>query len=184
MIRVALLYMLVWSGAAGARVIEQVDFPEQIEAGGAKLVLNGVGLRVKRRMGIGFRVYVAGLYLPSKSGDATALIAGESTALVELAFLRGLDAETLRGAWKEGFEKNCVSSCKAAAPEFAKFNAAMTAVNEGDRLALMFTANGVELRLGGKTTTLAGRAARAALLGIFLGSEPPTTDLKNGLLGK
>ena len=48
--------------ASGAN-IEKIDFADTVQQKGQQLILNGVALRTKRKLGINFRVYVAGLYV-------------------------------------------------------------------------------------------------------------------------
>src|SRR4029079_11999809 len=104
---------LVFSLSAGAREIEKVNFANQLDVAGKKLVLNGGGLRVKRRFGMNFDVYVAGLYLTAKSDKAEAIIASTEPKALRLVFLRSLDKGTLDEAFEEGFNKNCKPDCEA-----------------------------------------------------------------------
>ena len=54
-----------------------VKVPDSVKAGGTDLVLNGLGIRKATFLKV--KVYVAGLYLPQKSGDAGKIIGAWST---------------------------------------------------------------------------------------------------------
>jgi hypothetical protein len=62
-----------------------VKVPDSAKAGGTDLVLNGLGIRKATFLNV--KVYVAGLYLPQKSGEAGKIISAES-ALAARASLR------------------------------------------------------------------------------------------------
>lgn len=181
-----LMLFFVGSLSAFAKQVEGIDLQDELSVGTQKLRLNGAGLRVKRKFGLNFKVYVGGLYLAGKSQDAKAIINSADTKVLELVFLRSLDAATLREAWSEGFEKNCQSICDQARSGFNQFNALMTDVEENSRLKLTFTANDISVEVKGKTSAsgkVSGEAIRKALLSIFIGDQPPTEDLKKALLG-
>ncbi|MGE0528428.1 MAG: chalcone isomerase family protein, partial [Bdellovibrionales bacterium] len=152
-----------------------------------ELVLNGTGLRTKRRLGMSFRVFVAALYLPEKTKDATKVIQGEGGRVLDLVFLRSLDRDTLQEAWSEGFKKNCKEDCGQMAAPLKTFNDLMSDVKDQSRLRLIFDGKQVQLELSGKsrrTGTVAGKAFAKNLLAVFVGDHPPSEELKRGLLGE
>jgi hypothetical protein len=181
------IVLLLSSISVSALSIEKIEFPDQTSVGSQKLVLNGAGLRSKRKFGMSFKVYVGALYLPAKNQDSKAIINGSDVKRLELVFLRSVDAATLREAWSEGFDKNCKPNCEAAKPQFKAFNELMVDVKEKSRLKLTFTGNDIQVEVEGKSNKsgqLTGEAIRQALMAIFIGDEPPTEDLKKALLGK
>jgi long-chain acyl-CoA synthetase len=182
-----ILMLCVWT-TTHAKQVEKVDFPEETMLGNQKLVLNGAGLRTKKKFGMNFRVYVAGLYLTAKNADANAVIASPANKVLELVFLRGIDRETLQEAWQEGFEKNCKADCESAKDAFKAFNDTMVDVKENSRLKMTFDKDGVAVDIkGGKNAKKAqviGEAFKRALMAIFIGDNPPTPELKAALLGK
>jgi len=186
-ISACVLMLCVWT-TTYAKQIEKVDFPEELALGTQKLVLNGAGLRTKKKLGMNFKVYVAGLYLTAKNGDANAIIASPANKVLELVFLRSIDRETLQEAWQEGFDKNCKTDCESAKDAFKAFNDTMTDVKENSRLKMTFDKDGVAVEvLNGKTPKKAqviGESFKKALLAIFIGENPPTPELRDGLLGK
>lgn len=182
----SLLSLCIWT--AEAKQVEGIDFPEEITVGTQHLILNGSGLRTKRKFGMNFKVYVAGLYLTAKNSEASAIISSPASKVLELVFLRKLDRETLQEAWKEGFSKNCGSDCEAAQDHLKAFNDVMMDVKENSRLKMTFDKDGVEVEIKGmkdtKKAQIIGETFKKVLLAIFIGAEPPTVELKNGLLGK
>lgn len=181
------LITLTFAGSVHAATIEGVDFPDEITQGTTKLVLNGVGLRTKRKLGMNFRVYVAALYAAKKSTEAQPLIDSPETKVLELSFLRSIDKDTLQEAWKEGFEKNCKTDCEKAKAQLNEFNALMTDVKDKSRIKVTFEKDTVSVDVTGKITSsgkVTGEAFRKAMLAVFIGDQPATEDLKKGLLGK
>lgn len=186
-IRLVIVSLLTaFSAAAAGLQVEGVEVPEQINVGAQKLVLNGAGLRTKRKFGINFKVYVGALYVTSKTQDVNSLIKGSETKVLELIFLRNLDAETLRAAWSEGFEKNCANECDAARAQFQIFNQVMTDVKAQQRMKLIFSDQDVNIEIQGeaiRTQKVSGEAIRKSLMSLFIGEHPPTPELKKALLG-
>jgi hypothetical protein len=180
--RVFILLLGIFSCAHG-REIEKVVFADKLDP----LVLNGAGLRVKHKFGMDFKVYVAGLYLPAKSSCAAEIIASDFPKILRLVFLRSLDKETLREAWDESFNKNCKADCEAAKPQMKAFNDLMVDVKDQGELILKFDKDSVSVEIKGKEARsgkVTGEAIRRGLLAVFIGEQPPTEDLKKGLLGQ
>jgi hypothetical protein len=171
---------------ASAVEIEKVNFPGEMDVAGKKLVLNGFGKRVKKKFGMNFDVYVAGLYVPTKSGKASELIASDDVKVLRLVFLRSLDKSTLREAWEESYDKNCKFDCEASKAGLKAFNDLMVDVKDKSEMRLEFGKDGVSIEMNGKekkSGKVAGEGFRKNLMSVFIGDEPPTEDLKKGLLG-
>ena len=100
----AAMVVAVASAAAVAQTveIEGVKFEPAAQVGGTALVLNGAGLRTKAI----FKVYAAGLYVPQKSNDASALLAQKGARRVAITMLRNVDAESFAGALNDGLRDN------------------------------------------------------------------------------
>jgi hypothetical protein len=168
--------------ASGAECLA-VKVPDSVEAGGAALVLNGLGIRKATFLNV--KVYVAGLYLPQKSGDAEKIIGAKQPWQLVLRFVRDVDASDIRDAWEEGFEKNAGDKLATLQPRIKTLNARMVDFKEGQYLS--FTddpAKGVVVDVNGASgAAIEGADFANALLSIWLGREPPNEDLKSGLLG-
>ncbi len=179
------LMMLVTSQAFAAK-IEGKEFPESVTLNKKNLVLNGVGLRTKKKLGMTFNVYVGGLYVTNKSTDATKHIENTDKVL-ELIFLRSLDKDTLQEAWSEAFTSNCQSECDQSGDKLKMFNDLMADVKEDNRLKMTFDKDGVSVNITGTKESKTGRIEGAVfaknLMAVFIGPKPPTEELKKGLLG-
>lgn len=183
--RIIIFLICVVVVPAFAAKIENIDFPDTMSVGAKSLVLNGTGLRIKRKLGIGFRVYVAGLYAPAKSNDAEKLIE-PGDRILDMVFLRSLDKETMQEALGESLTKNCIADCATIAEQVKKLKELIVAVKENSRMRLKFAADGVDIEAHGKeekSGRIEGAAFARNLMSAFLGKEPPTPELKKGLLG-
>jgi hypothetical protein len=185
--RLALVAALVGSvipaaPAVGAECLE-VKVPDHVKAGGADLMLNGLGIRKATFLQV--KVYVAGLYVPQKSGDAGKIVGADHPWQLVLHFVRDVDASDIRDAFDEGFKKNAGDKLATLQPRIDALNARMVDFKEGQYLS--FTndaAKGVAVDVNGAGgSAIEGNDFAAALLAVWLGPEPPNEDLKSGLLG-
>ena len=167
---------------ARAATCRDVAFPDTVTAG-APLVLNGRGLRKATILAI--RVYVAGLYLPQKASDPREILGTDQPGHLLLHFVRDVGASDIRDAFAEGFKKSAGDRLPALAPRIAQFQSGMTDFKEGQTLAFTNApGKGVAVSVNGTAgPAIEGADFAAALLGIWLGPEPPNADLKAGLLG-
>jgi hypothetical protein len=169
--------------ALGAECLK-VSFPDNAKAPGTDLVLNGLGIRKATILAV--KVYVAGLYLPQKSGDAGTIIGTKQPWQLVLRFVHDVDASDMREAFEEGFEKNAGDKLAALHARIETLNAQLIDdFKEGQYLS--FTndaAKGVTVDVNGAAgTAIEGADFASTLLSIWLGHEPPNGDLKSGLLG-
>jgi len=166
----------------GAECLD-VKIPDSVKTGGNDLVLNGLGIRKATFLNV--KVYVAGLYLPQKSGDAGKIIGSNKPWQLVLRFVRDVDASDIRDAWEEGFKKNAADKLAALQPRIETLKARMADFKEGQYLS--FTddpAKGIAVDVNGASgAAIEGADFANALLSIWLGREPPNEDLKSGLLG-
>lgn len=183
--------LCVWTLALGCAVnaatIEKVDFPDEINVDGQKLVLNGGGLRKKKKFFKLWDVYVGALYLPAKSTDAKAILASPAPKVIEMVYVRSIDKETLQEGWEESFKKGCGADCDAIKDQLKAFNDTMVDVKDRSRLRLTFKKSSVDIDLKGKenkTAMIEGEAFRRILLDMFLGENTAAPELKPKLLGQ
>ncbi len=169
---VCLLMLCVWTPGF-AKQIENVDFPEEITLGNQKLVLNGAGLRSKKKFGMNFKVYVAGLYLPSKSTDAATIIASPTNKVLEMVYLRSVDRETIQETLMDGFKANCKADCESAKDAFKAYVDGMIDVKENYRMKLTFDKDGVTFEVKGgkdnKKAQVMGEPVKRAIMAVYLG---------------
>ena len=179
----ALLLIFTASPAAAARECDGVSFPEQIQAHGETLTLNGLGLRKATIFSI--KVYVGALYLMHPTADANAILSSTEPLELELRFVFHASASQLRNAWREGFEKSAPGQLAQLQSRIAQLNGWMTAVGSGQRMTFArIPGVGIQYSLDGALKgTIPGDDFARAFLGIWLGSSPPNPELRAGLLG-
>ena len=170
------------SGATSAATCRDVDFADKIETP-APLVLNGLGLRKATFLAV--RVYVAGLYLPQKSSDPREILGTDRPWYLLLHFVRDVSAADIRDAFSEGFKKSAGGHLPAFATAIAALQARMIDFKEGNTLGFAnVPGKGVTVTVNGAAgAPIDGAGFASALLGIWLGADPPNGDLKTGLLG-
>jgi hypothetical protein len=170
------------SAPAVAATCDGVEFADRISAGGADLVLNGLGLRKATIFAV--KVYVAGLYLPEHSGDPAAILASDRAWRLVLHFVRDVDASDMHEAFQEGFAK-AGADLGAMQPRIDALAGMLVDFEVGQRLGFASDpGKGLEVDVDSTTRgTVAGADFATGLLTIWLGPEPPNEDLKSGLLG-
>jgi hypothetical protein len=167
--------------------LEGVTMAETALVAGQALVLNGLGLRTR----IGFRVYVAGLYLAAKSNDAATVLAAPGAKRMAFALKRSVGAETFAKALAEGVHENTapeqLSLLKERMERLDALILSLKEVKESDLVQFDFSpGTGTTVTHNGKLVgeAIAGDDFYRAVLGVFLGSKPVQESLKAGLLGK
>ena len=85
-----------------AREVEGVNYAESLELGGAKLQLNGAGVRYKAV----FKVYTAGLYLVKKATTTAEAVATPGHKRLTLTFVRDIASEELGRLFIKGIKSN------------------------------------------------------------------------------
>jgi len=166
--------------AAQAGELGGVTLADTLKAGEKTLKLNGLGLRKKSV----FKVYVGGLYLESPSKDAGAILASDQAKAIRLRFLRDLTKGQLVEAFQEGFEANAKDKAAQKAA-FDKMLALVPDVKEGGTLTFTYLpGKGTTLQGGNKELgVFEGKGFADAVFSIWLGSKPPSEDLRKGMLG-
>ena len=174
---------MAFAGTAAARECDGVSFPEQVQAHGQTLTLNGLGLRKATIFGI--KVYVGALYVPHPTADAAAILTSQQPAEVELRFVFRVGAGQLRDAWQEGFQKSAANELPRLQSRIAQLNGWMTSVKSGQRMTfLRIPGVGIQYSLDGAVQgTIPGDDFAKAFLAIWLGASPPSPELRTGLLG-
>jgi hypothetical protein len=168
--------------AAAAAELEGVTLPDTRIADGTTLHLNGIGIRTYSILRI--HIYVAGLYLERPSKDADAIMRSPELKMLDLKFLRDVDAERARHSWREGLEAACQPPCVLKPADLERFLAQVPALNKGDETQLLFTPEGVQVTANGKKFgEIHDPHFAAIMLASFLGADPPTPQLKQELLG-
>ena len=184
MIRRVILACVAWAAvsAANAADLEGISLPDTRVVDGTHMRLNGIGLRTFSVFGI--PIYVAGLYLERRSDNSDTILQSADPKLLDIRFLRDVDADDARQAWRDGFEQNCRAPCYLDPHDVERFLAAVPSMHKGDESTLLFTSKGVTVKLNGQPMgEVTDPHFATAMLATFIGAEPPTRRLKRELLG-
>ena len=182
----AALVVTVAAAAAHAQTvdIEGVKLEPTAQVGGAALQLNGAGLRTRAI----FKVYVAGLYVPQKSADASALLAQKGPRRISITMLRNVDADSFSGALNDGLRANHTEAQVAALKsQIDTLNANLKAVGEakkGDVIHFEYLPeSGTRVTVNGQArgTAIAGEDFFTAVMRVWIGDKPVDADLKKGM---
>lgn len=171
------------SSPASAAECAGVSAPNTVTVDGTKLTLNGQGIREATVFKVD--VYVASLYVESRSNNGQKLAASDSPKRLVLSFVRDVDRSDVTDAYKESFKKTAGGKHSALAPKLKKLNSWMSAMEEGDTQTYTYVpGDGLEVKINGKTKgTIEGEDFAEAFFKIWLGANPPNEGLQRGLLG-
>jgi predicted deacylase len=181
MLRKTLLALAVALPVLAATVAD-VRLDDTVAVGGHNLVLNGAGLRKKFIV----KVYVGGLYLAAKNGNATAIMAADAPRRQVMHFLYSVSKDQMCEAWNEGLEDNMPNASAEVKGAFKTLCALMEPIPKGNRLVLTYVpGTGTTVEINGKMKgTLPGKATADAILATWIGPKPgPGNDFKNAVLG-
>ncbi len=180
------LFLLLVAFAADARAGEKagVTMPDKMEVAGKTLVLNGMGLREATVLSID--VYVAGLYLETKSSDPAKILASTQIMRLVMHFKRDVSRDQIVDAWNEGYLANATVPIRKIQPQINQLVAWMTDVSDGDLITYTWLpGKGLQVHRGAKLLGLiAGDDFARSTFAVWLGKEPPTKALRRGLLGR
>lgn len=170
--------------APRAAELAGVTLPDTQVVDGTRLVLNGIGLRTFSILGI--KIYVAGLYLTQRSNNPESILNSPEPKVLDIRFLRDVDADQAHKSWRSGFANNCrPPECSVDQKDVEAFIARVPAVHAGDQSRILFTSAGARLTMNGQLMGTIDNAHFAqVLLRTFLGPAPPTARLKRELLGQ
>jgi hypothetical protein len=180
-----LLALAVITHPATAARIADTEIPDSVRLAGvdSELLLNGGGVRKKFFMDI----YVGALYLPTRTNDASAILSGSGPASVRMHFLyKEVSKEKITDGWNDGLSANLAPAEYAALqPRLEEFNRLFRTVRSGDVISIDFTpGTGTEVRINNELRgAVPGNDFYRALLKVWLGSEPVSDALKQGMLG-
>jgi Chalcone isomerase-like len=164
-----------------------VKFPNTLQFGSNRLVLNGAGVRYK----VVFKVYAAGLYLGDKAATPDTALAVPGARRIQLVMLRDADGNELGKLFTAGMERN------APREEFSKSIGGILRMSEvfsthkklvaGDTVSLdWLPGTGTVISINGKAegAPVKEPAFYTALMLIWLGKSPADAQLKEAMLGK
>ncbi|MFP5247283.1 MAG: chalcone isomerase family protein [Thermoanaerobaculia bacterium] len=180
--RTILAATLLLATAAGAATVAGVKIADTATVNNQNLVLNGAGLRKK----LMFKVYTGALYLPSKQGNAAAIIAADTPRRQVMHFLMGVDKGKIAEAWEEGLV-NTPNASPEVKTAFKTLAGWMEDMEDGQQIVLTYVPGiGTTVEVKGKNKgTLGGKATADAILNTWIGPKPgPGADFKKAVLGQ
>ncbi len=183
---IAAFLFLSASGFTLAAEVSGVRLEDGVSLDNVPLSLNGAGVR--KKFGL-VSVYVAALYLPSKTGNADSAIHVRQPRRMLMVMKRSVDSESLLEAMHDGLEANLGSEELAKlAPKLARLDMSFKGLDarENDRISLDVGADeSVRIIHNDRLKdTLPGPDIGPAMLKIWLGKKPVQDDLKKNLLGE
>jgi len=178
------------ASAARADTVELagVKYETVEQVGNAKLQLNGAGVRYKAI----FKVYTAGLYLPTKAGTAEAVYAAvNGPRRVHIVMLRDIDGNELGKLFTQGMEKNSPREIFAKSingtVKLADLFSKRKKLGAGESFSVdWIPGTGTVISVNGKPESEPIKEPEfyTALMSIWLGPSPADSQLKDALLGK
>ncbi len=175
--------LLLATGAVEAASVGGVNLSDTTTAGGQKLVLNGAGVRKK----LFIKVYVAGLYLPSKQSSPERILAADTPRQMVMHFVFNVEKDKIAEAWQEGLVANTPGTTPAVKQAFNTLSSWMEDMKKGQRIVLTYVpGGGTSVEVNGKTKgMLPDKAVADAILATWIGPKPgPGEDFKEAVLGK
>lgn len=165
------------------RTLNGVTMPQTIEVEGHTLHLNGMALRKKFII----KVYVAGLYLASTSGDAQQILDADAPRQMVMHFISGHGTKgKMCGAWNDGLEANTPDASAELKQQFTELCGMMVDIKDGESLVLTYVPEtGTRIEIAGtERGVVAGKAFADAVLRCWIGPKPgPGDGFKKGVLG-
>ena len=178
-----LIVLAPLSRVAYGKELNGVSFDDEIQFGGEKLVLNGLGQRVA--FGFFVKVYVGGLYAKEKSCEPDTVLAQKTPKRLDLKFQMSVDKDKIRDAWDKGYKDNCGSNCGDYAANLSQLKSWMSDMKEKQILSFSFFSDRLEVEVKGeKKGEIKDPTFATNVLRIFLGPNPPNKELRKGLLGE
>jgi len=177
------------TAAASANVVDVagVKLDETLELRGAKLVLNGAGIRYKAV----FKVYTAGLYLTKKAGTPEEVMAAPGPRRLTITMLREIDSAELGKLFTRGVEDNSpkgeMSRLIPGLIRMGQIFSDQKRLFPGENFVIdWIPGTGTVITVKGKVQGEPFKEPEFfnALMRIWLGPNPADWKLKDALLGK
>jgi hypothetical protein len=157
-----------------------IKFANNISENTVQLTLNGLGVRTYYFVD----VYVAGLYTAVKSQKNDEILLQKSPKLIRMHYFRDIKKSDLIKVWNYVLNEECKPDCLSFQTAFKEFESSIVDIKEGTEISYYFDTQFVEVRNPDRTVRIEKENFDKVLLSTWIGKNPPTEKLKNGLLGK
>jgi hypothetical protein len=163
--------------------VNGVHFADSVQVGDQTLVINGAGTRHATIFNVD--VYVAALYVPARTSDASAILRPEVPRQVVLVMKRDVDAQTMANAIREGITRAAGANASAISSELDAFVAWCPPMHERNRMTVTFSGGRLSATATGARGTFHGSAAMGdAFFRMWLGAHPVEDGLRDHMLGR
>lgn len=169
---------------ASARQCVGVTMPDSVDVGGTRLVLNGLGIREATVLQVD--VYLAALYVPTRTRDAQAILGVDAPRRLVMHLLRNVSREEALEGFKTGLRNNnSAADYQALRPAIARLDGMFRDVREGEVISVTYVpGHGTDIEINGTVRgTIEGPLFGTAIFRNVLGPRPPNRGLRVGLLG-
>jgi len=180
---IILIAILLMVAPTFAGELKGVKMDDSITVAGKKLVLNGMALRKKY---IFVKVYVMGLYIPTKEKSAEKILSADTERVGIMHWLHSAPPSKINDGWYEGLKKNTPGFSKELKKKFDVLAAYMESIKSGERIVFTYIpAKGTEVKVKGKIKgIIKGKDFADALFACWIGKDPgPGQSFKEDLLG-
>ncbi|NMM38543.1 MAG: lipoprotein transmembrane [Glaciimonas sp.] len=172
--------------SASAVEIAGVKVDETVRVANTELKLNGAGIRVKAI----FKVYVAGLYLPTKKTTVPEILDLAGPRRLTLVMLREVSSEDFGQSFMTGLNANSDKAEKSKivnqTVKMGEIFASIPSIKKGDTITSDWVpGSGMLIHVNGKQVgeVIPGMDFYNAYLKIWLGDKPADSSLKQSMLG-
>lgn len=163
--------------------VNGVHFEDSVRVGEETLVVNGAGTRHATIFNVD--VYVAALYVPTRTSDASTILRPEVTRQIVLVMKRDVDAQTMANAIREGLTHAAGARASAITSELDAFVAWCPQMRERNRMTVTLAGGHLSITATGAHGTFRGSAALGdAFFRMWLGAHPVEDGLRDGMLGR
>ena len=175
------------AGLAQTHDVAGVKFELSPPVAGAKLLLNGAGVRYKAV----FKVYAAALYLSTKAATPEAVLAAPGPKRMQIVMLRDIDGSELGKLFTRGMQDNApreeFSKSIAGIMKMSDIFSARKKLLSGESFSIdWLPGTGTVILVNGKPAAEPIKEPEfySAMMKIWLGKAPADMQLKDALLGK
>lgn len=160
-----------------------VTLPRSVDVAGRTLELNGTATRKKFIV----KVYVAGLYLPTRETDAEKILAADEPRHLVMQFVHDVDKGKMCNAWNEALANNTPDASPELKAQFETLCGYMEDIKKGEQFVFSYLpGEGTRVDVKGTTKgTIPGKPFADALFKAWIGPKPgPGEGFKKNLLGQ
>lgn len=152
-----------------------------VTIGGTTIPLHGEGIRKATLFAV--KIYQAAFYCAEKITTLQEAIINPEPKRLEFRYFRDFSLEDTVIAWKYQFRESSGMKPGALASEMSLLASFLKPIQEGDLQEFVLLGENTTFLINGvKQGEIPGAQFQKALLTVFLGPNPPTKELRAGLL--